>query len=83
MVVELVDLASDALVPAEAAFDVLPENPADPEVTGIDVHDAAALAVDLPHGTLLERQEIKRAGAPMCDVYVKFNCVTFVQFFQR
>ena len=55
MVVELVDLTPHTLVPAEAAFEALAEAHADLEIPAVDVHDAAARAVDLPHGAFSER----------------------------
>ena len=65
MVVELVDLAPHTLIPAEAAFEALAEAHTDLEVPAVDVNDAAARTVDLPHGTLSERREIERAGRPL------------------
>ena len=80
MVVELVDLAPHTLIPAEAAFEALAEAHADLEVPAVDVNDAAARTVDLPHGTLSERREIERAGTSVCQIYVEFHCFHFVQF---
>ena len=55
MVVELVDLAPHTLIPAEAAFEALAEAHTDLEIPAVDVHDAAARAVDLPHGAFSKR----------------------------
>ena len=51
MVVELVDLAGYALVPAADALDLFAEVHAPVKVITVQINDASAGAVDLPHGT--------------------------------
>ena len=83
MVVEIIDLAGDAPVPAVAALEALPEVHPHPEVVLVDVNDAAARAVDLLHSTLSERQEVPLADVSVCRIDLELHGILFVQFFAR
>ena len=80
MVVEGVDLTADAMVPAAAALDLFPEVRPYAEVAPVDVHDTAACAVDLPHGTPAHGEEIQGAGmVPLGQIDLERHRSHFVQ----
>ena len=83
VVVEVVNLATDADVPAVGALDALAEVHAHPEVVLVDVDDAAARAVDLLHRARAERQEVVLADASVCRIDLELHGFHFVQFFVR